>query len=98
MAQRDGMHDVTSADDANQLLLPHNRHALDFALCEQGGNIADGRLFTDGRNFATHDIGHTQPILVEQPIAVDLADNVCFRDDTYEAAAGINYRESTDTL
>ena len=37
------MDDITSADDANQVALPYHRHALDFALCKQDGNIADGR-------------------------------------------------------
>src|SRR5579872_2941852 len=97
MAQGDGVDDVAATDDANQPALAHYWHALDFAFCEQGSNVTDGRLFVDGRNCATHDVGHEQPVTVKQPMAVDFANDVCLGDDTYKVVAGIDYRKSANT-
>src|SRR5579859_26275 len=97
MPQRDGVDDIAATDNANQPTVAYHGHALDFALGEECGNIADGRLFADGCHVAAHDVGDAHPILVEQSIAVDLADDVCFGDDPDQVVSCINYGDSTNT-
>ena len=91
------MDDVTATDDANQPALSYHRYALDFALAEEHCNIANGRVFFDGCYVAAHDVGDAQSILVEQSVAVDLADDICFCDDPYQIASCIKYGDATNT-
>src|SRR5690348_10138861 len=97
MSHRNSVDDVAATDDADQPALPYHRYALDFALAEEHGNIADGRVFVHGGHVAAHNVGNKQPVLVEQAVAIDLADDVCFGDDPYQVACRINYGDSTNT-
>src|SRR5579884_141768 len=92
MALRNGVHNVGAADDAHQPALANHRHALDLALGQQGRDFADGCVLADGNDLAAHDISDTQSL------AVDLADNIRFRDHTDNSAATIKNGKTTNTL
>ena len=56
MPHGDGVDDVAATNDANHSALPYHRYALDFALGEERGNIANRRVFVDSCHVTAHDV------------------------------------------
>src|SRR5205085_6885715 len=92
MPLRDGIHNVGATDDTHRLAVAHDGDALDPALRQEYGNLANRGFFFNSNNLLAHNISNTQTF------ATYLADNVCLRDNTDDHTVCIDDGGATNTL
>src|SRR5215831_19146950 len=62
----EGLDQVGAADDADELAVFDNRHALDPLALEEGGNLRQRGFFVDGNYASRHDLADSLAVRLRE--------------------------------
>lgn len=86
---RDHTHDISTADDAHQMLPAQHRHTLEAITGEKLCHLVDGCLLGDTDYATRHDVSYR---------LAGLTDDIGLRDNAYHPPFVVEHRGATDVI